>query len=84
MAGVSELSRCGCYLDTPDAFDPGTRIRLRIRHNGHSCDLLARVIYVHKGWGMGVVFDSATAGQLAALDKWLVQICQKELIGAED
>jgi hypothetical protein len=32
---------------------------------------------------MGVVFDGATAGQLAALDEWLVQLCQKELIGAE-
>jgi hypothetical protein len=83
MGTVSELSRCGCYLDTPDAFDVGTRIRLQIHHNGRSCDLPARVIYVHKGWGMGVVFDGATAGQLAALDQWLVQLCRDSLTRIE-
>jgi hypothetical protein len=79
LADVSELSRCGCYLDTPDAFDVGAKIRLRIRHDGLTCDLPGRVIYVHKGWGMGVVFEGATAAQLAALDEWLVQLCRRDL-----
>jgi PilZ domain len=83
MGTVSELSRCGCYLDTPDAFDVGARMRLQIHHDGRSCDLPARVIYVHKGWGMGVVFDGATAGQLAALDQWLVQLCRNSLTRIE-
>lgn len=81
LATVSELSRCGCYVDTPDAFDVGAKIRIRIRHNGFSCDLPGRVIYVHKGWGMGVAFEGATAAQLHALDEWLVQLCRRDLTG---
>ena len=83
LADVSELSRCGCYLDTPEPFDVGTKIRLSIRHNGRSCELPGRVIYVHKGWGMGVMFGDIEAGQTASLDEWLVELCQKSLIGIE-
>ena len=81
MATVSELSRCGCYLDTPDAFNTGTEVCLHIRHDGHSCELPGKVIYMHQGWGMGVIFGEAAAGQLAALDEWLVELCRKKLSG---
>jgi hypothetical protein len=79
LATLSEISRCGCYLDTPEAFEAGTKIQLRIRPDGLMCDLPARVIYVHKGWGMGVLFEGTTAAQRAALDEWLVQLCRREL-----
>lgn len=83
MATVSELSRHGCYVDTPDAFNVGTKICLRICYAGRICELPGRVIYVHKGWGMGVLFGDASAGQLAALDEWLVELCQRRLSGLE-
>jgi PilZ domain len=74
LAGVSELSPDGCYLDTPDAFSIGTEVRVCIRHAGGSCELPGRVIYVHKGWGMGVLFGHAASEQFEVLDGWLAEL----------
>jgi hypothetical protein len=81
VASVSELSPRGCYLNTPDAFSVGTEVRLCIRHAGSSCELPGRVIYVHKGWGMGILFGDAAAEQFRVLDKWLAELEQKERDG---
>jgi hypothetical protein len=78
-AGVSELSACGCYLDTPTPFSAGTEVRLRIRRAGDSCELPGKVIYVHKGWGMGILFGHAATEQSRVLDKWLAEF---ELYGS--
>ena len=78
VADVSELSARGCYLDTPDPFSTGTEVRLCIRYAGSSCELLGRVIYAHKGWGMGVLFGDAAGQQFDILDGWLAELEQKE------
>jgi PilZ domain len=83
LARVSELSPRGCYLDTPDAFSIGTEVRLCMRHAGGSCELPGRVIYVHKGWGMGVRFGDAPAEQFGVLDRWLAKLEQEERCGVE-
>lgn len=74
VASVSELSACGCYVDTPEPFLGGTEVRVCIRHAGSSCELLGRVIYAHKGWGMGVLFANALGQQFDVLDKWLAEL----------
>jgi PilZ domain-containing protein len=78
LATVSELSPRGCYVDTPDGFGVGTKVRLCIRHVGSNCELTGRVIYVHKGWGMGVLFDDGPATQFAGLDKWLAELARAQ------
>jgi hypothetical protein len=77
LAGLSEVSPRGCYLDTPEAFVVGTEVRVRIRYAGDSCELPGTVIYAHKGWGMGVLFGDAAAGQSAVLDRWLAELARK-------
>jgi PilZ domain len=78
MAEVSQLSARGCYLDTPNPFTTGTEVRLHIRYAGSSCELLGRVIYAHKGWGMGVLFSDAAGQQFDILDEWLAEIEQEQ------
>jgi hypothetical protein len=73
-AGVSELSPCGCYLDTPTPFSAGTEVHVLIRYRGRCCELQGRVIYAHKGWGMGVLFDNVVGQQFEILDSWLVEL----------
>ena len=84
LATVSEISPRGCYVDTPDGFGAGTKVRLCIRHAGSSCELTGKVIYVHKGWGMGVLFDDAPAGQFAGLDKWLAELARAKGVDPQD
>jgi hypothetical protein len=74
LATVSKLSPCGCYLATTDPFPAGTEVRLRMHRAGESCEVPGRVIYVHKGWGMGVLFGQALPGQFRILDKWLAEL----------
>ena len=74
LASVSELGPCGCYLHTPDAPPVGTEVRLRIRRAGSSCELPGKVVYVHKSWGMGVLFGHAATEQFRVLDKWLAEL----------
>jgi hypothetical protein len=74
LANVSEVSPCGCYLDTTAGFPVGTEVRLRILRAGDSCELPGKVISVHKGWGMGVLFGHAATKQFRVLDKWLAEL----------
>jgi PilZ domain len=74
VADVSELSARGCYLDTPEPFSAGAEVRLCIRRAGSSCELLGRVIYAHRGWGMGVLFADDSDGQFHVLDEWLAEL----------
>ena len=83
VAGVSELSGCGCYVDTPEPFSAGTEVRVCIRHAGSSCELLGRVIYAHQGWGMGVLFNDEADQPFDALDEWLVELEHKERRGVK-
>jgi PilZ domain len=76
LATISELGPRGCYLSTPDAFSVGTQVRLCIRHAGGSCELPGRVIYVHKGWGMGILFGQPAAEQSDVLNRWLARLKQ--------
>jgi hypothetical protein len=78
MADLSQLSACGCYVDTPEPFNVGTEVRLCIRHAGNSCEVHGRVIYVHKGWGMGILFDDAAGQQFDVLDGWLAELEHKQ------
>jgi hypothetical protein len=78
VADVSELSARGCYLDTPEPFSAGTEVHLCIRHAGRRCELLGRVIYAHKGWGMGILFDDAAGQQFDTLDGWLAELEQSQ------
>jgi hypothetical protein len=77
LARVSELSSRGCYVDTPEAFPVDTALRLRIRYGGSTCELSGKVIYTHRGWGMGVCFGEMEAAQRFSLNCWLAELARK-------
>jgi hypothetical protein len=80
-AGVSTLSLDGCYVDSPDSLDVGTQIRLSLRDGERECTLSGTVIYVHRGWGMGIQFGELDATQKTALEECLLDLCLRMLTG---
>jgi hypothetical protein len=73
-ARISDLSVRGCYIDTLNPVALHTELRLRIRHGDRACELPGKVIYVHAGYGMGVLFGSAPSDQLGVLENWLTDL----------
>ena len=73
-ARISDLSVRGCYVDTLNPLSLGTEVRLRIRHIDQACELPGTIIYVHPGFGMGILFGSAASPQLEILKNWLTEL----------
>lgn len=73
-ARISDLSVRGCYIDTLNPFNVQTEVRLLIRHGDRSTELSGKVIYVHPGFGMGILFGAALAEQLKVLEDWLAEL----------
>ncbi len=71
---ISELSARGCYVDTLNPLPLSTIIQLYIEHGGETCVVPGKVIYIHSGFGMGVLFGEIPADQRAILDRWLAQL----------
>jgi hypothetical protein len=74
LARISDLSVRGCYVDTLNPFPLHTEVRLRVRHGNQACELPGTIIYVHSGYGMGILFGSASSPQLAILKNWLTEL----------
>jgi hypothetical protein len=82
-AQVFELSVRGCYIDTVKPIPVGTELQLRISNGMSMCELPARVIYMHPGYGMGVfgmgvVFEDLPPEQRLALEAWLRDLATQQ------
>lgn len=78
-AQVLELSSRGCYIDALQPVSIGSELRLRICNGPNVCELLAKVIYLHVGFGfgicgMGVVFGEMATEQRSEIDAWLREL----------
>jgi hypothetical protein len=71
QARVSELSLGGCYIDTLNPLQVGTRLRLRIQRDSRTFESLARVCSSHRGAGMGLFFEAPSSEQVSTLVDWL-------------
>lgn len=72
MSGrITEISRGGCYVDILNALPVGTLLNVQISCDQGTLNLKGKIIYVHEGIGMGVVFLDPPPDQLAILDSWL-------------
>lgn len=71
---VSEISRKGCYIDVLNTLPPGTMVRLRILRDKGTFFTRGRIIYVHEGIGMGVLFVDTAADQMETLDAWIADL----------
>ena len=71
-ARSADISLTGCYIDTLNPIPAGSKVRVRLTHGSEILDVLAKVVYVSLGLGMGVQFeDPVPPEQLAILDRWL-------------
>ena len=78
-AQVLELSARGCYIDALQPVSVGSELRLRICNGPNVCELPAKVIYLHLGYGfgicgMGVVFGEIGTQQRSEIDAWLHEL----------
>jgi c-di-GMP-binding flagellar brake protein YcgR len=73
----SDISIGGMYLITKQAFPPGNPITLRFKlHEGDAqpIQVRARVLYTHKGIGIGLGFIDLNFDDLARIVKFIEQV----------
>jgi hypothetical protein len=68
---MSEISRKGCYVNTPSTLSVNTSLRVVISSDDRTFMTTGKVIYVHEGIGMGIAFVDSTEDQLEILNSWL-------------
>lgn len=72
-ARISDLSLCGCYVDTLNPLPRGTSARLQIRHKDEVLSVPGRVACHHAASGMGLVFADISEQERKVLEGWLVR-----------
>ena len=65
------LSRFGCFVATATPLVTGTKVRLRITHQGVTFAAFGWVAYASAAEGMGIAFGRIEATDRAILDTWL-------------
>ena len=70
---VSQISRGGCYVDTPKTFPVGTALKVIISRDERTFVAKARIIHVQEQVGMGIAFLDAPQDQLRILDSWIAE-----------
>lgn len=77
---MSQISRKGCYVSTPSTLAIDTPLNVVISHEGETFTTAGKVIYVHEGAGMGIVFINTGAEPLKILDRWLASAARTEAV----
>lgn len=82
-AQVLELSSHGCYIDALKPVSVGSELSLRITNGLSTCELPAKVIYLHLGLGlgicgMGVVFEEMATDQRSKIEEWLSELAANQ------
>jgi PilZ domain len=75
-AHVENLSLFGCFVETMKPFADGTKVRVRIRHDGTIFAAEGRVARSRPGAGMGITFTSIEPNGVSILDEWLMELAK--------
>jgi PilZ domain len=70
-AHTEDLNMSGCFVETTNPFIGGTKVELRISHDGVVFEAQGTVAYSLSGKGMGIKFTSIEPSSVAILDGWL-------------
>ena len=70
---TSNLSRSGCHVRTSTPFQPRTRVKVTIKHQGTTFESDGVVVYAIPGAGMGLHFENSETAEVA-LERWLAQV----------
>jgi hypothetical protein len=71
---VTQISRTGCYVESPKTLPVGTLLKVIIFRDQRTFVAKANVIHVQEQVGMGVAFLEPAQDQLAILDRWLTEL----------
>jgi PilZ domain len=70
-AHTEDLNLSGCFVETTNPFIGGTKVGLRISHDGVIFVAQGTVAYSLGGKGMGIKFTFIEPSSVAILDGWL-------------
>jgi len=71
---ITQISRSGCYVDTPKTLPVGTSLKVIIFRDERTFVAKANVIHVQEQMGMGIAFLDAAKDQLEILNSWLAEL----------
>jgi PilZ domain len=75
---LTEISRKGCFVNTPSTLALNSFLTLVISRDDRTFTTNSKVIYVHEGIGMGLVFVDTAEEQLEILISWLADTARTE------
>jgi hypothetical protein len=70
---AAEISRFGCFIRTRTSMSVGTKISLKITHDGSELTAHGEVVYALSEKGVGIKFAEVAAKDAALLEAWLRQ-----------
>lgn len=73
-AETADLSVFGCHVSSANLWPIGTKIRIRIVHNGARFAAFARIAHARPDLGMGIVFTKVEPLDQVVLDAWLANL----------
>jgi len=73
LGKTTKISSKGCYVETVNPLPVGTALNMVISRVQGSFTTKGKVIYVHEGLGMGIVFIDPAEAQLQTLNAWLAE-----------
>lgn len=76
-ARTVNLSLFGCYVSTTSPFPEGTKVTLRITHDGASFMAWGKVLHLKPNSGMGVAFANIEPTCQTILEKWIASLRAK-------
>jgi hypothetical protein len=74
VSTTSNVSRYNCHVRTSTPFEPRTRVKVTINHQGVTFETDGEVVYAIPGAGMGLHFENSETGEEDAIKDWLVQL----------
>ena len=71
---ITQISRSGCYVDSPKTLPVGTSLKVIIFRDQRTFVAKASIIHVQEQMGMGIAFLDAPKDQLEVLNSWLAEL----------
>ncbi len=76
LTNVTELSRYGCFLQTPTPLATGTSLAVKIMNHGKVFAATAVVVYSQPEIGMGIAFREVKSLFQTLLEDWLGELLE--------
>jgi hypothetical protein len=71
---ITQISRSGCYVDSPKTLPVGTSLKVIIFRDQRTFVAKASIIHVQEQMGMGIAFLDAPKDQFEVLNSWLAEL----------